>query len=268
MNKKILSAILALTLCMGMTACSESENTETTASKASETVTEAPDRSVEPNAVNDEDTTPDETTTEEETVTDEETQSEGEHKLHELKNYQNFVALDDKDGFYFEVQLTPEEAASGIKVELLDDNGEVVAEMLDNGGSAPDRIAGDGLYSCFFKPESDVAETYNMTARYGDTTTNTVRVRLYDELDDEDFDKLREVTAEFDAITDKYKDVSGAVPADKFDAAMDEAEALAEKLYDEEEIIEYNVTRQTNTVTIWLKSCLPFVYTIEPFGVD
>lgn len=271
MNKRILSALLALTLCACLTACSESENTSSAEEKSPETTAAEVERKaeIEP-TVTDEETTDDETTTEDETTSSEESAEDpddtatSEHKLHQLTTIQNFVSLKDENGFCFEVQLSPEEAAEGVEVGLYDDDGELVAEMLDNGENEPDKVAGDGLYSCYYKPEADGPTTYNMTAKIGDTETNTVRVRLYDTFTNEDFDKLREVTDEFNAITDKYKDASGNIPNDKKADALKEAEALAQQLYDDNEIIEYTVQKKGGSVWIWLNSALPYVYSTEP----
>ena len=267
MNKRILAAALALTMSACICGCSESEKT-TAATPVSpkETVSGEKGNNID-DVVTDDETTENETTAEESYATAEETvadpQAEQEESIHILKCSQRFAALDDKNGFCFEVEVSPDEAASGINIGLYNEKGEKVADMVDDGSKKPDKEAGDNIFSCYFKPESKKAATYNMTAKIGAIETEPVRVRLYDELDNDDFDRLREVTADFMEIDGKYRDTTGTIPDDKKDAAIEEAAALAQKMYDDGEVIEFSVDKQFGNVFIWLDSYLPYIYNID-----
>ena len=262
MKNRILAAALALTMSACICGCSESKKTSD-----KDTAADAGKRSTAiDGTVTDEETTPDETTSEEEEAADVpfiDPQAEQTEGTHELKCNVRFAAPDDKNGFTFEVTLSESEAASGINVGLYNEQGEKVADMVDDGSKKPDKEAGDHIYSCYYKPESDKAATYELTARIGAIQTAPVRVRVYDEFDDEDFNKLKEVTAQFTEIDKKYRDSSGKIPDDKKDAVLDEAETLTKKLYDNGEVIEYSVDRKNGIVNIWLESYLPYVYNID-----
>ena len=267
MNKRILAAALALTMSACICGCSESEKT-TAERPDSPKATVAGEKGTKIDEdLTDEESTAEETAVDEPTLTAEETvtdpNAEQEEGIHLLKTSQRFVAIDDKNGFYFEVELSPTEAASGINVALYDDKGEKVADMVDVVKGTPDKTAGDNIFSCFFKPNSKKAATYNLTAKIGAIETPSVRVRLYDDFDNDDFDKLREVTADFKAIDAKYRDNTGIIPDDKRDAAFKEANALAEKMYDSGEVIEMNIDEKFGIITIWLDSYLPYVYSID-----
>ncbi|MBE6870144.1 MAG: hypothetical protein E7494_15550 [Ruminococcus albus] len=267
MNKRILAAALALTMSACICGCSESEKTTADRSVSpKETVSGEKGNDID-DVVTDDETTDTETTAEESAVTDEETvadpNAEHEDGIHILKCSQRFAALDDKNGFYFEVELSPTEADSGINVALYDDKGEKVADMLDDGSGKPDKTAGDNIYSCFFKPKSKKAATYDLTAKIGAIETDTVRVRLYDELDNDDFDKLRKVTDDFMKIDAKYRDNTGIIPDDKKEAALKEASALAQKMFDNGEVIELSIDQNHGIITIWLDSYLPYIYNID-----
>jgi hypothetical protein len=264
MNKKILAAALALTMsaciCCG---CSESKKaTEDTKETVGERSTNLDD------IVTDEETTSDETTSEEEEASDEEDlpadpQAVQDMGLHELMCNVRFAAPDDKNGFIFEVAVSDNEAESGINIGLFNDKGEKVADMVDDGSQKPDKVAGDNVFSCYYKPESDEAATYELTAKIGAFETDPVRVRVYDDFDSKDFERLEEITADFNAIDGKYRGEDGKIPEDKKEAALEEAEALTKKLYDDGEVIEYSVDKKNGIINIWLDSYLPYVYNLE-----
>ena len=142
MNKRILAAALALTMSACICGCSESEKTTADRSVSpKETVSGEKGNDID-DVVTDDETTDTETTAEESAVTDEETvadpNAEQEDGIHILKCSQRFAALDDKNGFYFEVELSPTEADSGINVALYDDKGEKVTDLKEEGGKYPE----------------------------------------------------------------------------------------------------------------------------------
>lgn len=267
MNKRILAAALALTMSACFCGCTESEKTTADRSVSPKATAAGVKGNDIDTAVTDDESTAEETTADETVTTDAETitdpQVEQEDGLHILKCSQKFVAPDDENGFYFEVEVSPSEADSGINIALYDDKGEKVADMLDDGSGKPDKTAGDNIYSCFFKPESKKAATYNMTAKIGAIETAPVRVRLYDGYDNEDFDRLREVTDEFMKIDAKYRDTTGSIPDDKREAVINEASELAQKMYDSGEVIELSIDRKHGIITLWLDSYLPYIYNID-----
>jgi endo-1,4-beta-D-glucanase Y len=112
-------------------------------------------------------------------------------------------------------------------------------------------------------PRAKKAATYDLTAKIGAIETDTVRVRLYDELDNDDFDKLRKVTDDFMKIDAKYRDNTGIIPDDKKEAALKEASALAQKMFDNGEVIELSIDQNHGIITIWLDSYLPYIYNID-----
>ena len=270
MNKKILSAVLALAVSAVFCGCTENLADDTaSAAETTTVVTEQVEETVEL------ETTAEETTSEQ-TITEKKTPAETEapvltepaeekaDNLHVLTTYNRFLSVDEEsDGFYFEVQLSKEEAESGVEVALYDEDGNKVADMLDDGGHDPDRIAGDGLYCCFYMPEVYETGIFDYTAKIGDAETNVSRVCIYDDLSDDDFNEVRELCDRIEDIKSKYTDLTGAVSDDKKDEAMDELETFVKELYDEREIVDYNVSRESGSIMIKHKSCIPIVVSIE-----
>ena len=235
MNKKILAVMAAFLMCAGLSACSEAP-AENESSEAEKTIAAA-----DP-VFPDEETTPDETTTEEETTSAEVNIIEKSSDDGLLTTTSNLVPLDDEYGFYLELDLSKEKLDEDTTVSLYDAKGQKVAEMMDDGDmdESGDRTADDGIYSCFFKPESDECETYEVTAEYGDKTSNMVRLRTYtDDIPEELSEDFNGVMEEFSKISEKYSNTLGEYSSENAVKATKEATALAEKLYADGRIVSY-----------------------------
>ena len=266
MNKKILSGLLALIMCMALSACTEAPVTdkpedsavETTAAVNNEEVTEDEDVTDDEDTTSDEDTTDDETTSQQETVvTDEE-------DVPEMLTVGNeFSMAGDETGFTFELDLNGEKLKKGTKVELYTSEGELIAEMTDD-GSDPDRIKGDKIYTSVFSPDTDTWETFDVKAVYGENESNTVRVRTYtDKISKEDDEDFRKMVAEFNAISEKYIDAMGEYSDNDKAKVMDEVTALVDKLYAEGRIITMHISRKNGSVNLKHKSGVTFTFTTE-----
>ena len=257
MSKRFLSAVLALALCTGLSACSENPNdinansvSETTAVYESTKEIVIPDETVTP----DEDTTSDETTTEEETLTDMEEFMEGE-TIRKLTTTRTFIPADDEFGFYFGLELPTEEVSAGLKVTLYSEDGKQISEMKAND---------ENVYSCYFKPNTDSWVTYNVYAVYGDNVSNTVRVRTYtDDVLPEDNADFKKVIEEFGRISSKYANSLGRYSAENKVKAFSEAAELAKKMYEDSRVVEVRISPDTGNVTIKHNCGTTYSFTTE-----
>ena len=179
--------------------------------------------------------------------------------VHELITDQRFKSLGSDDELRFETAVTPDEAASGTPVELHDSNGNKISKMYDD-GTHSDRIAGDGIYTCSYKPNPEGEENYSYTAKIGDTETEPASVRYFDNISNKDIEDMNEVGERISEIKSQYLDSEGNIPEDKKEEVLNEVTEYAKELYNNGEAIEYRVNDDSENVVVKLNSGITMVY--------
>ena len=179
--------------------------------------------------------------------------------VHELITDQRFKSLESDEPLRFETAVTPEEAENGTAVELRDNNGKTISKMYDD-GSHSDRIAGDGIYTCSYKPKPNGEETFSYTANIGGEETKPASVRYFDKITKQDIEDMQGISQKASDIESKYLDSEGYVPEDKKEDVLDEIGNYAEELKQSGEAVEYRVNKQYDNVIIKLSSGITMVY--------
>ena len=180
-------------------------------------------------------------------------------EVHELITDQRFKSLESGEPVRFETAVTPEEAESGTPVELRDSSGKTLSKMYDD-GTHSDRIAGDNIYTCSYKPDASSEASYSYTAKIGSTETSPASVRYFDKITEQDVEDMKEISQKTSDIGSKYADSEGYVPEDKKENVLDEIGNYAEELKQSGEAVEYRVNKQYDNVIIKLSSGITVVY--------
>ena len=259
MSKRSLCAVITAAVCAVLSACTEAPaepvSESSTAESASITAS-AEKENTSPDEVTtaDENTTPDEMTAEEAVLTEIE-EFITEDTEHTLTASQTFVKADDENGFYFMLKPDHELSDKDTAVGLYDSDDTLITDMTDDG---------TGIYSCYFKPDTDGWKTFNVYALYDGQKSNTVRVRTYtDEILTEDSEDFKKIVDEFSDISEKYTNLFGEYSDENKVKAFSEACALAEKLYNEERVIELRISPENSSITLKALNGTTYVFATE-----
>ena len=179
--------------------------------------------------------------------------------VHELITDQRFKSLESDEPLRFETAVTPEEAASDTPVELHDSNGNTLSKMYDD-GTHSDRIAGDGIYTCSYKPKPQDETSYSYTAKIGSTVTEPASVRYFDEITDEDIKDTANVYKKFAKIFKEHTDGKTDLTAEKRSEILDSMGEYAKELYNNGSVVEYRVNKENDNMIIKLNSGISCVY--------
>ena len=179
--------------------------------------------------------------------------------LHELVTDQRYKSLENNEPLRFETAVTSEEASGGTPVELHDSNGNKLSKMYDD-GTHDDRIAGDRIYTCSYKPEPDGETSLSYTAKIGDFETEPASVRYFDKITNKDIDDMNGVGQKIAELKSRYTDSDGNVPEDKKEEALETVAEYAKELYNKGEAVEYRVNKDYDNVIVKLSSGLTMVY--------
>ena len=179
--------------------------------------------------------------------------------VHELITDHSFKSLENDEPLRFETAVTPEEAANGTPVELKDNSGKTVSKMYDD-GTHSDRIAGDGIYTCSYKPAPKDETSFSYTAKIGDTSTEPTSVRYFDKITDDDVKDINKVAEKITEIQSKYIDREGYVPYDKREENLDAVGEYVKELYNKGEAVEYRVNKEYDNIVVKLSSGISYVY--------
>ncbi len=253
MSKRSLCAVITAAVCAVLSAC-----TEAPAEPVSESST-AESASITASAEK-ENTSPDEVTTADEMTAEEAVLTEIEEFItedteHTLTASQTFVKADDENGFYFMLKPDHELSDKDTAVGLYDSDDTLITDMTDDG---------TGIYSCYFKPDTDGWKTFNVYALYDGQKSNTVRVRTYtDEILTEDSEDFKKIVDEFSDISEKYTNLFGEYSDENKVKAFSEACALAEKLYNEERVIELRISPENSSITLKALNGTTYVFATE-----
>ena len=173
------------------------------------------------------------------------------------------VLIQNTSGVAFSVQLSEGMAENNAEVGLYDENGNKIADMLDDGNDC-DLKAGDLIYSASFM--SQTKSVYKFTAKVGDITSNVVNVSFIDEITDDDFAEMDKLTAEIDAATDSLKNSKGEVPYKKRSEAYDLVMKVLEKFYDDGKVVEYH--RNSDNIAIKFAMGVTYIYEVRDPNCD
>ncbi|EWM54984.1 Ig-like domain-containing protein [Ruminococcus flavefaciens] len=179
--------------------------------------------------------------------------------VHELITNHRYKSLDNKEALRFETAVTPEEASNGTPVELLDSSGKTISKMFDD-GTHMDRIAGDGIYTCSYKPNPKIEASFSYTARIGNISTEPASVRYFDKITTQDVKDMGDVSRSLAVIQSAYTDSEGYIPDDKKADALTEAGEYVKELYNNGAVLEYRVNQQYNNIVMKLNSGFTLVY--------
>ncbi len=186
-------------------------------------------------------------------------------QVHQLVADDVYKPLDDEDGIIFETAL--DESESGEDVALYDENKQKVATFCDDGTNG-DKAAGDGIYTCTYRPEVNGEEERSFTVKSGNEESEPVKVRYFDELTEEDFSKADEVNLTFMESVAEYKTDNGYIKKGKGAEAISKAAEVAEELLNSGEAVKYEVNEKYNNVVVKLSSGITYVYSNPTEGVE
>ena len=182
-------------------------------------------------------------------------------EVHELVTDQRFKSLESDEPVRFETAVTPEEAESGTPVELRDSSGKTLSKMYDD-GTHSDRIAGDNIYTCSYKPDAGSEASYSYTAKIGSTETSPTSVRYFDKITDQDFTDMEDISRSFTDIQAKYFDSDGEIRGEKKGEAIDRMGEYAEQLCSEGKAVECRINKKYNNVVVKLSSGITCMYSL------
>lgn len=188
-------------------------------------------------------------------------------KEHELVTDHRFKSLDNEDPVRFETAVTAEEAQNGTPVNLCDNNGKSISKMYDD-GTHSDRIAGDGIYTCSYKPKVSDEASFSYSAQIGDFWTDPASVRYFDDITDQDVENMNHIGEKFLEIQSEYLDENGYIPEEKKEEAIESIGEYAKQLYNSGEAVEYRVNPQYNNVITKLSSGITMVYDTPAEGFE
>ena len=187
--------------------------------------------------------------------------------VHELITDHPFKSLESDEPLRFETAVTPDEATSGTPVELSDSSGKVISKMYDD-GTHSDRIAGDGIYTCSYKPKPDGETSFSYSARIGGTSTEPTSVRYFDKITDQDINDMNAVNNNISDIQSEYLDSNGYVPDDKRETVLDAVGEYLKELYNKGEAVVYRVNKEYDNVVVKLNSGITYVYSTPIAGLE
>ena len=188
-------------------------------------------------------------------------------EIHQLVADSEYQAISGENGIGFETALTADEIASKTEVGLYDSDNNKVSDLYDDGTNG-DRIAGDGIYACRYKPEVNSETELAYKVKIGDTETDSVNIRYFDDITEKDFDDLSEVSGSFESLVAEYEDGNGNVPAENQQTVLDLAAEKAAEMVKSGEAVNYRINRDSNNVVIKLSSGITYIYETPIEGVD
>lgn len=178
------------------------------------------------------------------------------------------LTTDEKDflvGSSVKVTFTVEASSSVTGPVKLYKNNKAVATMRDNGKKG-DKKKGDGIYTCTIKVKRKTAGKNTYYAKAGKVKSSKVSLYFYNGASEADKQNIENISAQFDAISDKYEDPYGNIPAASKASAMSEVEAYVKKLYASGEVVRYE--KNDSNIVCKLKSGLTVVYQPQVDGLD
>ena len=178
-------------------------------------------------------------------------------QVHELVADSEYQVIDENDGVVFETAVTDSEASSDIG--LYDSDGNRVADFCDNGMNG-DRIAGDRIYTCSYQPPVTEESEETFGVRIDDNETDTISIRYFDKLTDEDFETADKVADTLHEAVSEFKNEDGNISAGNQDKAIDVIADIAEKMCGSGEAVDYEVNKNYGNVLITLSSGITYVY--------
>lgn len=180
-------------------------------------------------------------------------------QTHQLVTDQRFKSLDNDEPVRFETAVTAEEAQNGTPVNLCDNNGKSISKMYDD-GTHSDRIAGDGIYTCSYKPKVSDEASFSYSAQIGDFWTDPASVRYFDKITEKDIEDSKTVYANFAKIMMEQYDGNDEMTAEQKDKVLDSIGDYAETLYNQGAAVEYRVNKNYGNVVMKLSSGITCVY--------
>lgn len=186
---------------------------------------------------------------------------------HELITDEEYKCLDSEEPVRFETAVTADEASNGTPVSLYDSNGNSVSKMYDD-GTHSDRIAGDGIYTCSYKPETSEEANFSYSAKIGDFTTEPASVRYFDAITDKDVEDMNDVADKMSEIGAAYLDSNGNISDAKRSEAISAVGEYAEELYKSGEAVNYRVNEEYDNVVVKLSSGISMIYDFAEEGVE
>ncbi len=165
----------------------------------------------------------------------------------------------------FSVALSKRDISSGNEPTLFSSDGTEICKLLDN-GQAPDRQAGDGIYSC----RCDVTSADGQQKRYyvqtGDKKTDEICFTYFDELTEEDFDRFNEISDMFEEAVSEYTTDDGYT--EDPDKALKAADKVAKALYESGEAVDYSYQPDNGIIRLKLNSGLTYIYAVKEEGTS
>lgn len=126
------------------------------------------------------------------------------------------------------------------KVELVDENKKTISEMLDN-GELGDETAGDNVYTAIVPLSNDNRDNISYYAKYDKNFSESFDVCFYSDITEDEFNGYFQLSETIDKM-DSFKDVEKYVKSSK-------------------DIIEYDIDKETNTITYKSKFGITGVWT-------
>lgn len=176
-----------------------------------------------------------------------------------------YKSIDDEEGITFETAV--DEPDAGSEVALYDENDQKVGSFYDDGTNG-DKTAGDGIYTCNYKPVVSNEEELSYTVKTGDEESEPVKIRFFDKLTDEDFEKADEVNLAFMDSVAEFKTEDGFIKKGRSAEAISKAAEVAEDLLNKGEAVKYEVNEKYNNVVVKLSSGITYVYINPVEGVE
>ncbi len=187
-------------------------------------------------------------------------------EIHQLVADSEYQAISG-DGIGFETALSNEDIASNAEVGLYDSDSNKVSDMYDDGTNG-DRIAGDGIYACRYKPDVSSETELSYKVKIGDTETDPVNIRYFDDITEKDFETLSVVSDSFDTLANDYKDESGYVAPENQQTVLDKAVDKAAEMVKNGEAVNYRINKDSNNVVVKLSSGITYIYEVPIEGLD